>query len=85
MITTPKERYAFLEVIKNGQVIDSLELRGKSSYLLGRNEESCDFVLYHESISRQHALLLYDEEENVHIMDLQSGFFNKKKVYLIFF
>lgn len=62
-----------MEVIKDGKIIDNYELMGKSSYLFGRNQESCDFVLYHESISRQHALILFDEQENIHIMDLQSA------------
>ena len=49
--------YAF-EVIKNGAVIDKVELKSKAYHIVGRLP-SCDIPMEHPSLSRYHAVLQY--------------------------
>lgn len=52
-----EEKFAF-EVIKNGSVIDNIDLTKKSFYVIGRLP-SCDVPMEHPSLSRHHAVLQY--------------------------
>ena len=50
-----------LEVFKDGENIESIMLQGKNLFLFGRHPK-CDVPLLHESISREHACLVLDEQ-----------------------
>ena len=67
-----------LEVIKNGSVIDRIELNKKSFYVFGRLA-SCDVFMEHPSLSRYHAILQHcpvdtqKHEEGLYLYDLESS------------
>ena len=52
-----EESYSF-EVIKNGAVIDKIELKSKAYHVIGRLP-SCDIPMEHPSLSRYHAVVQY--------------------------
>lgn len=54
----PRDQTFSLSVIKNGAIIDELDLSGKAYLVFGRLP-SCDVQLEHPSISRYHAVLQY--------------------------
>ena len=54
----PGEQAFSLSVIKNGTIIDELDLSGKAYLVFGRLP-NCDVQLEHPSISRYHAVLQY--------------------------
>ncbi|RVW98001.1 Kanadaptin [Vitis vinifera] len=47
----------YLEVLKDGSIIDQLDVYEKGAYMFGR-VDICDFVLEHPTISRFHAEML---------------------------
>ena len=49
----------FLEVVKNEEVVDRVDICDKSHYLVGRNSDVCDIIADHQSLSRVHAALLF--------------------------
>ena len=49
----------FLEVVKNEEVVDRIDICDKSHYLVGRNSDVCDIIADHQSLSRVHAALLF--------------------------
>lgn len=49
----------FLEVTKNSDVVDRIDLCDKAHYLIGRNSDVCDIIADHQSLSRVHAALLF--------------------------
>ena len=53
--------YSF-EMVKNGTVIDTLDLSSKSFHVFGRLP-SCDFPMEHPSLSRYHAVIQYCSEK----------------------
>jgi len=59
--------YSF-EVIKNGIVVDALDLRTKSFFVFGRLP-SCDVTMGHPSLSRYHAVVQYcgAETDGMHV------------------
>lgn len=61
-----------LEVYKDGQLIESITLEGKNYFVFGANQQKCDYVLRHHSISRVHAAFLIDSELGVVLLDLMS-------------
>lgn len=62
-----------LDVLKDGTVLQKLLIDEKSYYLFGRNKDSCDFFLQHDSCSRQHAALVYHKHlSRVFVIDLGS-------------
>ncbi|CAD5186983.1 uncharacterized protein LOC135625592 [Musa acuminata AAA Group] len=82
----PPAQPFFLEVLKDGIIIEQLDVSQKGAYMFGRID-SCDFVLEHPTISRFHAVLQFKKDE-VLLYDLGSThgtFINKmqvkKKVY----
>ncbi len=84
---TPKEQYSF-EVIKNGVVVDTIELNTKSYHIFGRLP-SCDVTMEHPSLSRHHAVVQYcanstpQHEVGWYLYDLDSthgSWVNKVKV-----
>lgn len=47
----------YLEVLKEGELIDRINL-DRRRHIFGRQLQTCDFVLDHQSVSRQHAAVL---------------------------
>ncbi|PWA92521.1 SMAD/FHA domain-containing protein [Artemisia annua] len=78
----------FLEVLKDGSIIDQFDVYEKGAYMFGR-VDLCDFVLEHPTISRFHAVLQFNKSGGAFLYDLSSThgtFVNKnqvkKKVYV---
>lgn len=78
----------FLEVLKDGSIIDQFDVFEKGAYMFGR-VDLCDFVLEHPTISRFHAVLQFNKSGGAFLYDLSSThgtFINKnqikKKVYM---
>lgn len=61
----------YLEVLKDGSIIDNLNVSEKGAYMFGRSHQ-CDFILEHPTISRYHAVLQYKGNGEVFIYDLGS-------------
>eukprot|EP00250_Pteridium_aquilinum_P000546 c1061_g1_i1 orf=125-2422(+) len=71
-----------LEVIKDGALVDTLNVSSKGAYMFGRSD-LCDFVTEHPSISRFHAVLQFKRTGDAFIYDLGSThgtIVNKKQV-----
>jgi hypothetical protein len=49
-----------MECFKDGDNIESITLQGKTFFVFGRNQARVDLTLMHESISREHVVLLFD-------------------------
>ncbi|XP_052204825.1 uncharacterized protein LOC127809782 [Diospyros lotus] len=77
----PSHQY-FLEVLKEGSIIDQLHIYEKGAYMFGR-VDLCDFVLEHPTISRFHAVLQFKRNGSAYLYDLGSThgtFVNKNEV-----
>ena len=61
-----------LEVIKDGCVLETVDVSARSHYILGRAPQTADIVVAHPSVSRQHAVLQHSETGEVFLMDLDS-------------
>ncbi|CAH8391516.1 unnamed protein product [Eruca vesicaria subsp. sativa] len=71
-----------LEVLKEGAIVDHLDVYEKGAYLFGR-DVLCDFALEHPSISRFHAVIQYKRSGVAYLFDLGSThgtLINKNKV-----
>ncbi|KAL6593285.1 hypothetical protein ACP70R_049038 [Stipagrostis hirtigluma subsp. patula] len=53
----PRHGVYYLDVLKDGEVIDRINL-DKRRHIFGRQVPACDFVLDHQSVSRQHAAVI---------------------------
>lgn len=53
----PRPGVYYLEVVKEGQVLDRITLDRRRN-IFGRQSQTCDFVLDHQSVSRQHAVVV---------------------------
>jgi nuclear inhibitor of protein phosphatase 1 len=53
----PRPGVYYLDVLKDGEVIDRINL-DKRRHIFGRQVPACDFVLDHQSVSRQHAAVI---------------------------
>ncbi|XP_053408761.1 kanadaptin-like [Mercenaria mercenaria] len=82
-----EEKFAF-EVIKNGAVIDNIDLTTKAFHVIGRLP-SCDIPMEHPSLSRHHAVVQYSSGKSEqypggwYLFDLDSThgtWINKNKV-----
>jgi pSer/pThr/pTyr-binding forkhead associated (FHA) protein len=74
--------FFFLEVLKDGSIVENLEVSSKGAYMFGRSDR-CDFVLEHPTISRYHAVLQYNGKGEAFVYDLGSThgtFINKRQV-----
>lgn len=72
----------FLEVLKDGSIIDQFDVYEKGAYMFGR-VDLCDFILEHPTISRFHAVLQFNKSGGAFIYDLSSThgtFINKNQV-----
>ncbi|CAK7335223.1 unnamed protein product [Dovyalis caffra] len=71
-----------LEILKDGSIIDQLDVCHKGAYMFGR-VELCDFILEHSTISRFHAVLQFKRNGDAYLYDLGSThgtFINKSQV-----
>ncbi|KAF3644366.1 putative protein GAST1-like [Capsicum annuum] len=72
----------YLEVLKDGSIIDKFDVHKKGAYMFGR-VDLCDFVLEHPTISRFHAVLQFKGNGSSYVYDLGSThgtFVNKNEV-----
>ncbi|KAK9683063.1 hypothetical protein RND81_10G115400 [Saponaria officinalis] len=77
----PSHPFLF-EVLKDGSIVDHLDLTKKGAYMFGRID-LCDFVLEHPTISRFHAVIQFNGSGDAYLYDLGSThgtFINKKQV-----
>jgi hypothetical protein len=73
----------FLEVFKDGEMIDSLRLEGRDSFMLGRHG-LCDVLLAHPSISRHHLQIrVFHATREILLTDLDSGAFFYSQPFLL--
>ncbi|XP_044756683.1 kanadaptin [Coccinella septempunctata] len=84
----PSSQNYYFEILKDGSIIDTVNLMGKSYWLFGRLA-NCDIPMQHPTISRYHAVLQYRSEPSetdgagFYIYDLDSThgtFLNKNKL-----
>ncbi|KAL9230370.1 hypothetical protein vseg_005732 [Gypsophila vaccaria] len=68
----PRHGLFFLEVLKDGIVLDCINLH-KRKHIFGRQFHTCDFVLDHQSVSRQHAAVVPHKNGSVYVVDLGSA------------
>ncbi|XP_021721272.1 uncharacterized protein LOC110688822 [Chenopodium quinoa] len=68
----PRPGVYYLEVVKDGEVLDRINL-DKRRHIFGRQLHTCDFVLDHQSVSRQHAAVVPHKNGSVYVMDLGSA------------
>ncbi|KAI4352340.1 hypothetical protein L6164_006603 [Bauhinia variegata] len=71
-----------LEVLKDGCIIEKLDVYEKGAYMFGRLD-LCDFLLEHPTISRFHAVIQFKRSGDAYLYDLGSThgtFLNKKQV-----
>ena len=60
-----------MNVMKNNEAIEKIELKDKPFFLFGTLKTN-DIVLAHQSISRNHAVLIIEQKMGVSLIDLQS-------------
>lgn len=80
---TRANRFAKLEVRKDGERVDQVALGERACTVLGRREDICDYEMPHPSISRQHAALVHDKQGCINLLDLgsaQGSFVNGKEI-----
>ncbi|XP_015583501.1 kanadaptin [Ricinus communis] len=72
----------YIEVLKDGSVIDQLDVFEKGAYMFGRID-LCDFILEHPTISRFHSVLQFKRSGDAYLYDLSSThgtFINKSQI-----
>ncbi|KAJ0988204.1 hypothetical protein J5N97_006560 [Dioscorea zingiberensis] len=67
----PRPGVYYLEVLKDGEVLDQINL-DKRKHIFGRQMPTCDFVLDHQSVSRQHAAIIPHKDGSIYVIDLGS-------------
>ncbi|CAN6269132.1 unnamed protein product [Urochloa humidicola] len=67
----PRPGVYHLDVLKDGEVIDRISL-DKRRHIFGRQVPACDFVLDHQSVSRQHAAVISHGNGSIYVIDLGS-------------
>ncbi|VFQ60698.1 unnamed protein product [Cuscuta campestris] len=68
----PRPGVYYLEVIKDGEVLDKINL-DKRRHIFGRQFYTCDIVLDHQSVSRQHAVVVPHKNGSIYVIDLGSA------------
>lgn len=83
---TPPPGYC-IEVIKGGQIVETLPLKGKTFFVIGRLA-NCDLIMEHPSLSRHHAVIQYRGDESAdkgfQLFDLGSthgSYHNKQRCF----
>ncbi|KAG1364301.1 putative protein phosphatase 1 regulatory inhibitor subunit PPP1R8 [Cocos nucifera] len=67
----PRPGVYYLEVLKDREVIGEINL-DKRWHIFGRQFATCDFVLDHQSVSRQHAAVVPHKNGSIYVIDLGS-------------
>ncbi|KAK4484975.1 hypothetical protein RD792_007581 [Penstemon davidsonii] len=62
----------YLDVMKDGEVLDQINL-DKRRHIFGRQFHTCDFLLDHQSVSRQHAAVVPHKNGSIYVIDLGSA------------
>jgi len=73
----------YFDILKNGVIGDKINIHDKPYYIIGR-QPTCDIVLDHPSISRQHAVIMHRPTGDVLLLDLNSThgiLLNQKKCH----
>lgn len=68
----PRAGVYYLEVLKDGEVLDQINL-DRRRHIFGRQFHTCDFVLDHQSVSRQHAAVIPHKNGSIYVIDLGSA------------
>lgn len=68
----PRPGVYYLEVLKDGEVRDKINL-DRRRHIFGRQFHTCDFVLDHQSVSRQHAAVVPHKNGSIYVIDLGSA------------
>lgn len=68
----PRSGVHYLEVLKDGEVRDKINL-DRRRHIFGRQFHTCDFVLDHQSVSRQHAAVVPHKNGSIYVIDLGSA------------
>ncbi|XWS18074.1 hypothetical protein CRYUN_Cryun32bG0010700 [Craigia yunnanensis] len=68
----PRPGVYYLQVLKEGQVLDHINL-DRRRHIFGRQYHTCDFVLDHQSVSRQHAAVIPHKNGSIYVIDLGSA------------
>ncbi|KAI3495119.1 hypothetical protein L1887_37292 [Cichorium endivia] len=68
----PRHGVYYLDVLKDGEVLDRINL-DKRRHIFGRQLHTCDFVLDHQSVSRQHAAVVPHKNGSIYVVDLGSA------------
>ncbi|KAF5728520.1 nuclear inhibitor of protein phosphatase 1-like [Tripterygium wilfordii] len=68
----PRHGVYFLEVLKGSEILDRINL-DKRRHIFGRQFHTCDFVLDHQSVSRQHAAVVPHKNGSIYVIDLGSA------------
>ncbi|KAL0889402.1 hypothetical protein Bca101_013385 [Brassica carinata] len=68
----PRAGVYSLEVVKDGQILDRIHLN-RRRHIFGRQQQTCDFVLDHQSVSRQHAVVVPHKNGSIFVIDLGSA------------
>lgn len=67
----PRSGVHYLEVLKDGEILGRINL-DKKKHIFGRQVHTCDFVLDHPSVSRQHAAIVPHKNGSIYVIDLGS-------------
>ncbi|GAV84875.1 FHA domain-containing protein [Cephalotus follicularis] len=68
----PRPGVYYLQVLKDGEVLDRINL-DRRRQIFGRQIHTCDFVLDHQSVSRQHAAVIPHKSGSIYVIDLGSA------------
>ncbi|KAI3466482.1 hypothetical protein Pfo_023145 [Paulownia fortunei] len=68
----PRPDVYYLDIMKEGEVLDRINL-DKRRHIFGRQFHTCDFVLDHQSVSRQHAAVVHHKNGSIYVIDLGSA------------
>ncbi|GMH05218.1 hypothetical protein Nepgr_007058 [Nepenthes gracilis] len=68
----PRPGVYYLEVLKDNEILDRISL-DKRKHIFGRQFHTCDFVLDHQSVSRQHAAVIPHKNGSIYVIDLGSA------------
>ncbi|KAK6133142.1 hypothetical protein DH2020_033181 [Rehmannia glutinosa] len=60
----PRPGVYYLDIVKDGEVLDRINL-DKRRHIFGRQFHACDFVLEHQSVSRQHVAVVPHKDGRV--------------------
>jgi pSer/pThr/pTyr-binding forkhead associated (FHA) protein len=72
-----------IKIIKKNELISTISLKSSKYLIFGRKKDLCDVILDHQSISRQHCVLFFDQTNKIYLIDLKSShgtFVNQKQI-----